>query len=218
MSPIACKKTKKARAPSGATKCRQRKVIQADTTSISSDLEPEPEPDNLSKTKCGCTVKTPAAPDEVCSAAVPHLKWTDEHIDLVITWCEDNPEDCQKLFSDSTQAAKDQSCQKLVSKMPKLYYHTKIATHVFSVNTDAIVHADFKKNLTCYVKPVDNLLTRLDTSNLLFSFCCRLKSEYHEVNERIGKTGASLSTDDIVEDSELWNVIGECMPMWQVKL
>ena len=166
ISPTAHKKPKKARAPSGAAKHRQRKVIQADATSISSNLEPESEPANLSKTKCGHPVKTPAAADEVRSAAC--LKWTDKCIDLAITWCEDNPEDCQKHFSDSTQAAKDQSHQKLVSKMPKLYYHTKIATHVFSVNVDATVSANFKKNPTCYVESVGNLLTRFDSLLLIY--------------------------------------------------
>ncbi len=38
------------------------------------------------------------------------------------------------------------------------------------------------------------------------------------MNEWIGKTGAGLSTDDIAEDSKLWNVIGECTPMRQVEL
>ena len=163
------KKTKQARAPSSTAKCRQRKVIQADAISICSNLEPEPELANLSKTKHGCIVKTLAAPDEAhLAVAVPHLIWTDECIDLVITWCEDNPEDHQKLFSDITQAAKDQSHWKLVLKNPKLYYHTKIATHVFSVNVGATVCADFKKNPTCYVKSADNLLTRFDSLLLIY--------------------------------------------------
>lgn len=35
----------------------------------------------------------------------------------------------------------------------------------------------------------------------------RLKHEYRESNERIGKTGAGLSLSDVAEGSELWNVI-----------
>ena len=37
----------------------------------------------------------------------------------------------------------------------------------------------------------------------------RLKSEYCQANERIGKTGAGLSIEDVTQGSKLWNIIGE---------
>ena len=117
------------------------------------------EPLLLTVTKHGRKVKAPAAPDATPSP-VGRLNWTDARIERAIEWCEENPEDRQKLFSDSTQAAKDQSRRKLVSKTPKAHYHQKIANHVFSVDEDVAVRQDFRKNPTRYTKSVDNLLTR----------------------------------------------------------
>ena len=130
---------------------RGRKIMEPTT-----DDEAEPPP--LTTTKCGRKIKASAPPD--ADSTVGRLNWTTARIDRAIEWCEENPEDRQKLFSDSTQAAKDQSRRKLVSKTPKAHYHQKIANHVFSVDEDAAVRQDFKKNPLRYTKSVDNLFTR----------------------------------------------------------
>jgi len=63
-----------------------------------------------------------------------------------LDWLEENPVDCQKLFSDSTKDAKDEGWQKHVSKGTKSEFHKMIAMFVFSADVDAVVQADFAVN------------------------------------------------------------------------
>ena len=141
---------------------RSQKNTPVDIIMSDSDTATEPS-EPLPVTKHSHTVKPWPAPDaelEALSVSNSCLKWTIVHIDRAIAWCEENLDDWQKPFLDSTQAAKDQSHKKLVLKTPKAYYHEKIAFHVFSVDEVDAVLKDFKKNRACYTKSVDNLFTQ----------------------------------------------------------
>lgn len=127
--------------------------------------EPEPaddsdtQPEAPKKTRRGRAIKKPAAADEETSGP-GRLSWTDARTERAISWLEDNPVDRQKLFSDSTQAAKDQGRKKVMGKTPKAHFYAKIAEAVFLVDEDPLVRADWERDPTRYTKSVDNLLTR----------------------------------------------------------
>ena len=61
-------------------------------------------------------------------------------------WLEENPEDCQKLFSNSSKDAKDEGRRKHVAKSSKSEFHRMIAAAVFSVDPDPNIRADFRDN------------------------------------------------------------------------
>ena len=86
--------------------------------------------------------------------------WTAVRTERLLDWLEENPEDGQKLFSDSSKDAKDEGRRKRVAKGTKSEFHKKIATFVFSVDSDADVRADFLSNTNNYTKSVDNYITR----------------------------------------------------------
>ena len=89
-----------------------------------------------------------------------HTSWTPARTECLLDWLEENPADCQKLFSDSTKDAKDEGRRKRVSKGMKSEFHKIIAMFVFSADVDAIVWADFTVNPRNYTKSVDNYLAR----------------------------------------------------------
>jgi hypothetical protein len=76
----------------------------------------------------------------------------------LLSWLEENPVDCQKLFCDSTKDAKDEGQQKHVAKRTKSEFHKLIAFFVFSVDVDKEVWDDFAMNGSSYTKSFDNCL------------------------------------------------------------
>ena len=110
--------------------------------------------------------------------------WTAVRTEQLLDWLEENPEDCQKLFSDSSKDAKDEGRWKHMAKGTKSEFHKKIATFVFSVDSDADVHADSLFNTNNYTKSVDNYPS-------------------------MRNSGAGLRYEDIDEGSNLQNLVGE---------
>ena len=89
------------------------------------------------------------------------IHWNVARTERLLNWLEENPEDRQKPFSDSSKDAKDEGRRKCVAKSTKSEFHKMIATSVFSVDDDTNIHADFHSNPVNYMKSVDNYIMRL---------------------------------------------------------
>jgi len=142
------------------------------------------------------------------------VHWSAARTERLLDWLDDNPEDRQKLFSDSSKDAKDEGRRKRVAKNTKSEFHKKMATYIFSADSDPEVRADFLVNPVNYIKSVDNYIIRyvlysyyVIKSNIFGS--CRLRKEYRGFNESLGQTGAGLRYEDIDEGSDLKNLVGE---------
>ncbi|KAH9008031.1 hypothetical protein EDB83DRAFT_2532235 [Lactarius deliciosus] len=122
--------------------------------------------------------------------------WDDSRTNWLVDWLEDNPEDCQKLFSDSSHDAKKENRPHRVVKGSKTAFHTKMAMYIFSVDADLKVHEEIKGDTKKYAKAVENQITHL-------------KCKYQEFNHELGRTGAGLSVDEIRNDESLSNLLGK---------
>jgi hypothetical protein len=86
--------------------------------------------------------------------------WDDLRTDRLIDWLEDNPEDRQKLFSDSSHDAKAENRRRRVAKGSKSIFYTKMAEYVFSVDMDPKVRVEVKDDTKKYSKAVENRITQ----------------------------------------------------------
>ncbi|KAH9061318.1 hypothetical protein EDB87DRAFT_1682746 [Lactarius vividus] len=110
----------------------------------------------------------------------------------------DNPEDRQKLFSDSSHDAKKENRPRHVAKGSKSIFHNKMAKYIFSVDVDARVRIEVKEDIKKYSKAVD----------------CK----YREFTHELGRTGAGLTVEEIRKDSNLSNVLDKLLigfPVWE---
>jgi hypothetical protein len=139
--------------------------------------------------------------------------WSTPRTERLLDWLEENPEDRQKLFSDSSKDAKDEGRRRRVAKSPKSEFHKMIATYVFSTDDDPTIREDFRSNPGNYTKSVDNYIIRLVFFFLYFFICLcffyRLRKEYRSFNEQLGQTGAGLRPEDITEGTPLHNLVGK---------
>ena len=87
------------------------------------------------------------------------IYWNGARTERLLDWLEENPEDHQKLFSNSSKDAKEEVQCKCVAKGTKSEFPKMIATSVFSVDDAANVHADFCSNPVNYTKSIDNDIT-----------------------------------------------------------
>ena len=99
------------------------------------------------------------------------IHWNMARTEWLLDWLEENPEDHQKLFSDSSKDAKDEGRCKCMAKSTKSEFHKMIATSVFSVNDDTNICADFHSNPVNYTKSVDNYITQLVFFNYIPILC-----------------------------------------------
>ncbi|KAJ7588759.1 hypothetical protein C8J56DRAFT_1025941 [Mycena floridula] len=97
---------------------------------------------------------------------------------------DEHPDQQHKLFSNSTEAAKEEGRVKKVAKMPKNALNALIAKAVFTVDADSVVRDDYAVN------PAD-----------------MLHKQYHEANAKIRHTGAGLEYSPVTEGSDVWNII-----------
>ncbi|KAJ7585131.1 hypothetical protein C8J56DRAFT_724818, partial [Mycena floridula] len=97
----------------------------------------------------------------------------------VLDWLDEHPDQWHKLFSDSTEAAKQEGQIKKVSKTPKNAIHALIAQAVFTVDADSAVWDDYAANPVKYATAVNK-------------FFIQLHKQYCEANAMIGHTGAGL--------------------------
>ncbi|KAH9007004.1 hypothetical protein EDB86DRAFT_2824147 [Lactarius hatsudake] len=130
--------------------------------------------------------------------------WGNTRTERLIDWLEDNPEDRQKLFSDSSHDAKKENRLRRVAKGAKSVFYAKMAEYVFSVDGDASVHVEVKEDIKKYSKAVRNRVTHL-------------KRRYRDLTQELGRTGAGLTVEEIRKDSNLNNVLDKLLadfPFW----
>ncbi|KAH9057473.1 hypothetical protein EDB87DRAFT_1550096, partial [Lactarius vividus] len=123
------------------------------------------------------------------------VHWDDFRTDRLVDWLEDNPEDRQKLFSDSSHDAKKENRPRRVAKGSKSIFHNKMAEYIFSVDVDARVRVEVKEDIKKYSKAVENRISYL-------------KRKYREFTHELGRTGAGLTVEEIWKDSNLSNILG----------
>jgi len=94
-------------------------------------------------------------------AAPPHLLWNSKRTDRLVQWLEDNVEDCQQLFSDLAQDAKEGGRRCCTAKTSKTSFHLRMAEYIFSVDEDEKIR-DYVKlhGAKGYVKAVENHITK----------------------------------------------------------
>src|ERR1700720_619520 len=87
------------------------------------------------------------------------ITWSDlSRTDRLLNWLDQNAEDWQKLFSDSSQDARKEQRRRRVAPGSKAVYHLQIATAVFSVDAKSDIREEFKVDSDKYAKPVENHL------------------------------------------------------------
>jgi hypothetical protein len=87
-----------------------------------------------------------------------HILWNASRTELLLDWLKENPEDRQKLFSDSSKDAKDEGRCKHVAKSSKSEFHRMITAAVFSIDPNPNICVDFCDNPINYTKSVDNYI------------------------------------------------------------
>ncbi|KAH8979716.1 hypothetical protein EDB86DRAFT_2743904, partial [Lactarius hatsudake] len=133
------------------------------------------------------------------------VQWDDLRTDWLIDWLEDNPEDHQRLFSDSSRDVKKENQMHRVAKGSKSSFHVKMAEYIFSVDADAQVHEEVKTDTKKYAKAVKNRIMHL-------------KRKYHGFNQELGRTGAGLTVKEIRGDVNLNNFLDKLLsdfPAWE---
>jgi hypothetical protein len=93
-------------------------------------------------------------------AKARRVHWNVARTERLLDWLDENPEDRQKLFSDSSKDAKEEGRRKRVAKNTKTEFYKKIATYIFSVDDDSSVRGDFHASPGNYSKSVDNYIIR----------------------------------------------------------
>ena len=96
----------------------------------------------------------------VTDKATQRVKWNDQRTDRLVQWLENNPEDRQRLFSDSAQDAKEQNRRCRTAKNPKTSFHIKMAEYIFSVDEDPKTRDDLRgvNGTKKYSKAVENCI------------------------------------------------------------
>ncbi|KAH8991610.1 hypothetical protein EDB86DRAFT_2765963, partial [Lactarius hatsudake] len=133
------------------------------------------------------------------------VQWDDPCTDRLINWLEDNPEDRQRLFSDSSHNAKKENRMRRVAKGSKSSFHVKMAEYIFSVDADARVREEMKTDTKKYAKAVKNQIMHL-------------KRKYRGFNQELGRTGTGLTVEEIRGDVNLNNLLDKLLsgfPTWE---
>jgi hypothetical protein len=74
-----------------------------------------------------CSKKTATADTQEPGVERSRVPWDDLRTDRLVDWLEDNPEDRQKLFSDSSHDAKKENRLRRVAKGSKSIFYVKMA-------------------------------------------------------------------------------------------
>ncbi|KAH9159785.1 hypothetical protein EDB89DRAFT_1826767, partial [Lactarius sanguifluus] len=78
------------------------------------------------------------------------VQWDDACTDQLVDWLEDNPEDRQRLFSDSSHDIKKENWPRCVAKGSKSAFHIKMAEYIFSIDADPKVCEEVKEDIKKY--------------------------------------------------------------------
>jgi hypothetical protein len=106
------------------------------------------------------TAKSGVGDDTPDTVERSRVQWDDIRTDRLVDWLEDNPEDRQRLFSDSSHDAKKENRPRRVAKGSKSVFHAKMAEYVFSVDADPKVRVEVKDDVKKYSKAVENRITQ----------------------------------------------------------
>jgi len=87
------------------------------------------------------------------------IMWDNQHTKQLVSWLENNVENCQRLFSDLAQDAKEDKYCCCTAKNVKPTFHVKMAQYIFLVDEDTQVRDDLKVHGTKYAKAVENHIT-----------------------------------------------------------
>ncbi|KDR70600.1 hypothetical protein GALMADRAFT_229964 [Galerina marginata CBS 339.88] len=146
------------------------------------------------KATCKAPVPRKAQPKaaDVQSFAGWHLQveWDSPRTNCLLDWLDQNPDDHNRLFSNSTVAAKEEKRRKVVFDCDK---------------EDVEMRTWYLKEPAKFSSSLSNYLNCLHT-------------KYREFNQQLGQTGAGLSYDEIDPGSNIYNLIDELsveFPYWE---
>ncbi|KAF8443153.1 hypothetical protein L210DRAFT_3396416, partial [Boletus edulis BED1] len=114
--------------------------------------------------------------------------------DRFIEWCQDNPTKRVKLFSDSTQDAREEGRTRVQLNTTKKNTYMELARYIFE--HDAELHAEWLAKPQPFVAATQRRHTALRT-------------RYHEQVKRLGQTGAGLTFDELLRADRTKGLISE---------
>ena len=120
-----------------------------------------------SQAEADTEVEIVSSPQEKSTELKVYWEKDPTRTECLIAWLEEHPVECQKLFSDSAQDAKQKNQFQQKTKGAKSGLYMQLADSVFSVDNNPKVHEDFKVNPAKYAKSVKNCLGMY--MNCLFS-------------------------------------------------
>ncbi|KAG6379442.1 hypothetical protein JVT61DRAFT_11918 [Boletus reticuloceps] len=116
--------------------------------------------------------------------------------DRFIEWCQDNPAKRVKLFSDSTQDAREEGRTRVQLNTAKKNTYQELAQYVFE--NDAELGAEWLAKPQAFVSATQRRHTTLRT-------------RYNEQVKCLGQTGAGLTLDDLQIADRTKGLVGEIM-------
>lgn len=133
--------------------------------------------------------------------------------DLIIGWLKDNVDDHIHLFLDLSQDATAEGRRLRTGKVSKFFHYCKITAAVCEDNPDE--KDGFAADPDWYAGSIKNHLCRyvfysfLSWSQHWPQVLLSLKQKYCKFNKALGQTGAGLWPDEILEGSEMHNLISK---------
>ncbi|KAG8750707.1 hypothetical protein FRC12_012757 [Ceratobasidium sp. 428] len=124
-----------------------------------------------------------------------------EWADKVIEYLTNNPKFRAKLFSDSTQEAKEENRPKVTAKEAKKYLHSELAEYVFKENSDEFWRDEYQKIPIRFATSVGSQFTKW-------------KKQYNECITMLGRTGAGIDPSTIKEGSRIQNLMDKVIENW----
>ncbi|KAF8420319.1 hypothetical protein L210DRAFT_3322624, partial [Boletus edulis BED1] len=109
-----------------------------------------------------------------------------------IEWCQDNPTKCVKLFSDSTQDAREEGRIRVQLNTAKKNTYMELARYIFE--HDAELHAEW------LAKP---------QPSTAIPHVCSLRTRYHKQVKHLGQTGAGLTFNELLRADRTKGLISE---------
>lgn len=145
----------------------------------------------------------------------PNIEWTKnpDWTWTLVAYLTSHPTFRHKLFSDSTSTANKENRAKAVGKDGRQQMYATLAKHIFK--EDEKEGANYAKKPARFATAVETRLRRYVNFYSLH-WCSadrffRLKKDYIALLDKIGSTGAGLDPDQVVEGSNLANLIGACL-------
>ena len=89
------------------------------------------------------------------------VQWDNMRTNHLLDWLDQNPDDCNRLFSDLTAAAKEQNHCKVTTKGSKNHYYLALAKAVFDCKEEDIkMRAWYLKEPTKFSSSLSSYLNR----------------------------------------------------------